>query len=53
MPRSSACGIFIDRINFNTVLIFVRTEILPGDVDTGVPGQSATPDAVEAGTARQ
>jgi peptide/nickel transport system permease protein len=29
-------------------LIFVGTEILPGDVATAVLGQSATPDAVEA-----
>src|ERR1700754_1675202 len=31
-----------------SVLIFVGTEILPGDVATAVLGQSATPDAVEA-----
>ena len=31
-----------------SVLIFVGTEILPGDVATAVLGQSATPDTVEA-----
>jgi peptide/nickel transport system permease protein len=31
-----------------SVLIFVGTEILPGDVATAILGQSATPEAVEA-----
>ena len=33
---------------FVSILIFIGTTILPGDVATAVLGQSATPDAVEA-----
>ena len=44
--RRTALGILT--VFLVSVLIFVGTEILPGDVATAVLGQSATPDTVEA-----